>query len=94
MSPAYESKPFEVCVRNGGQVVLKSAEVVECNRNLQHIKPLVTGAGPDIGTEQNEKVPDESLPIMTSTEEAAVCPPRRSGRVSRSPRALADYVLS
>ena len=99
MSPSYETEPYKVTECRGDQVILKSPHGVEYRRNLQHVKPLVT---PDIksSTEQEPDPTEESLipepvdrpPEGKVPQEAAVTP-RRSGRVSRPPRRLDDYVL-
>ena len=101
LSPSYESEPYKVIRRHGDQVVLQSPQGVEYRRNLQHVKPLETPdidssyesePGPPDGTtssEQRDCSPQEHAPL----EAVSTGTPRRSGRVSRPPRALADYVL-
>ena len=101
LSPSYESEPYKVTGRHGDQVVLQSPQGVEYKRNLQHVKPLVI---PDINgsAEVEPRPPDEAAPpehVDRPIQEHAppeVTPentPRRSGRVTRAPRALADYIL-
>ena len=49
LSPSYESQSYEVAPSYGNQVVLRTPEVAEYKRNLQHTKPLVTKAAADAG---------------------------------------------
>ena len=104
LSPSYESQPYEVTARYGDQVVLKSPQGVEYKGNLQHIKRVVTEPVTDAecstesGGDTPEPVPspgltDKSTQETTPTVVAGAGTPRRSGRVSQPPKALADYVL-
>ena len=105
LSPSYESQPYEVTARYGDQVVLQSPQGVEYKRNLQHIKRVVTEPGTDAecstesGSDTPEPVPspgltDQSTQETTPTGVAGAGTPRRSGRISQPPKALADYVLN
>ena len=82
---------------------MKTPEGAEYKRNLQRIKPLVTEAAADAGysaeLERNppEPAPDPQLtdqpnPGDTHTGVTVTCTPRRSGRLSQPPKALADYM--
>ena len=104
LSPSYESQPYEVAARYGDQVVLKSPQGVEHKRNLQHIKRVVmepvidAECGTESGNDTPEPAPspeltDQSTQETTPTGVALAGTPRRSGRVSQPPKALADYVL-
>ena len=104
LSPSYESQPFEVTARYGDQVVLKSPQGVEYKRNLQHIKRVVREPVTDAecstesGVDTPEPAPspeltDQSTQETTPTEVAVAGTPRRSGRVSQPPKALADYAF-
>jgi len=104
LSPLYESQLYEVTARYGDQFVLKSLQGVEYKRNLQHIKRVVTEPVTDAecstesGSDTAEPVPspgltDQSTQETTSTGVAGAGTPRRSGRISQPPKALADYVL-
>lgn len=77
---------------------------VEYKRNLQHIKRVVTEPAADAkcSTESEGDTP-EPAPSLELTDQATqettpigvivAGTPRRSGRVSQPPKALADYVL-
>ncbi len=104
LSPSYENQPYEVAARYGDQVVLRTPEGAEYKRNLQHIKPLVTEAAADAGCSaesendppepaQGPQLTDQPTPGYTPTGVTVTCTPRRSGRLSQPPKALADYVL-
>ena len=104
LSPSYESQPYEVAARYREQVVLKSPQGVEYNKNLQHIKRVVMEPvmDADCDTESGDDTPepapspeltDQSTQETTPTGVALEGTPRRSGRVSQPPKALPDYVL-
>ena len=99
LSPSYETEPCKVTACHGDQVVLKSPHGVEYKRDLQHVKPLVT---PDVeSSTEEEREPTDETPIPEPADhppegqvpQEATVTPRRSGRVSRPPRRLDDYVL-
>lgn len=102
LSASYESKPYIVTHHHGDQVVIQSPQGVEVKRNLQHVKPLaIPDSGYSMGDnpDQPDKLsspdhvdpnPQEQSEPMESVPTAT---PRCSGRVSRPPRALEDYVL-
>ena len=104
LSSSYESQPNEVTARYGDQVILKSPKGVEYKRNLQYIKRVVMEPVTDAecstesGGDTPEPAPspelsDQSTQETTPTGVAVAGTPRRSGRGSQTPTALADYVL-
>ena len=104
LSPSYESQPYEVAARYGDQVVLKSPQGAGYRNHLQHVKRVVTepAADAECSTESGGDTPepapspeltDPSTQETTPTEVVVAGTPRRSGRVSQPPKALADYVL-
>ena len=93
-SLSYESQPYKVTARYGGQVVLKSPQGVKYKRNLQHVKPLLTDSDMEGSTESEPNTPGHA-PIPESVEPpveekeppegTVMSTPRPSGRVSHPP---------
>ena len=106
----YEKEPYQAAVRYGDQVQLKSPQGAEYRRNFQHVKRFVIldrepkdqqPAGP-VAVPSEHALGQETTPTLETGggANAADDPnqkqllPRRSGRVTRPPKRLSDYVTT
>ena len=106
LSASYESDPYIATCRQGDQVVMPSPQGVQGKRNLQRVEPLAipdtdysTGDNPDRPDQPSS--PDHVDPNPQQSEPTGsvyTASPRRSGRVSRPPRALeiqiSDFIIN
>jgi len=83
LSPHYEKEPYQVTSCYGDQVQLKSPQGVEYKGNVQHVKCFVT---PVIEPEE----PSLADPVLIPHERTS----GRSGRVTRPPERLSDYLTT
>ena len=110
LSSHYEKEPYQVTARYGDQVQLKSPQGAEYRRNVQHVKRFVIPdrepqeqqpAGP-VAVPNEHALGQETTPSLETGGGASPADgpnqeqllPRRSGRVTRPPERLSDYVTT
>ena len=110
LSSHYEKEPYQVTARYGDQVQLKSPQGAEYRRNIQHVKRFVIPdrepqeqqpAGP-VAVPNEHALGQETTPSLETGGGASPADgpnqeqllPRRSGRVTRPPERLSDYVTT
>ena len=110
LSSHYEKEPYQVTARCGDRVQLKSPQGAEYRCNIQHVKRFVIPdrepqeqqpAGP-VAVPSEHALGQETTPSLETGGGASPADgpnqeqllPRRSGRVTRPPERLSDYVTT